>query len=552
MVSHSETLTPGLVREAVAYDRLAWMRPLVQAVTHRFDTVARLFAGAPADPEAWRAVIGRLAAAPRDRDAAATVIQAQLARRNAPTAAQGAAADLALPDAIAIVTGQQAGLFGGPLYTLLKAVTTIQIARRAREQYGVPAVPVFWVDGDDHDWEEIRTSHLLDRQGAPQAIAAMDVPGAGRLPVNALRFDASIEATVDALAAALQPTEFTADLVARLKARFRPGQSPAAACAGWLDDLLGPEGLVVFEPWDPAAKRLAGGVFVRELAEPCASARAVQDAAQLMESLGHAPQIVPADDVVCLFRITEDGRLPVRCREGRVTVGDEETSLDALRREVEEHPERFSPNVLLRPLVQDTIFPTACYVAGPAELAYHAQLGRLYDLFGIVRPLVAPRASATLLDGAAVRFLERTGLPFEELQAQDDTVLNRLLADSLPPTVESTFGEIETWLAGIAPKLTEASAAVDPTLAGAAETTVTRMRETVQVLQGKILQAAKKKDETLRRQFTRTRALLFPDGHPQERRLNIAFFLNRYGPDLGSRLIDSLPVDASAHYLLLP
>ena len=552
MASHSDTLTPGLVQTSIDYHRLPWIRPLVSAVAHRYDSVASLFAGSPSDPAAWRAVIERLQAQPRDRDALATIIQAQLSRRGAPTAAVGAAADLALPHSVAIVTGQQAGLFGGPLYTLLKAVTTIQLARRVREQHGVPAVPVFWVDGDDHDWEEIRTAHVLDAQGAPASVSAADVPGAGRLPISALRFDQSIEQTVDAFAALLPPTEFTADLVERLRARFRPGISPATACAEWLDDLLGPEGLVVFEPSDPAAKRLASSLFERELGDPCGSVRLVQQAGQQMQALGHDPQIVPGDDVICLFRVDETGRLALRCRDGQVTVGDEPASLEAVRRDVETHPEHFSPNVLLRPLVQDTIFPTACYVAGPAELAYHAQLGPLYEAFGVVRPLVASRASATMLDGAAARFLERSGMPFEELQAQDDAALNRLLARLMPDTVDATFADVEAWLTDLAPRLAGAASAVDPTLAGAAETTVTRMRDTVNTLQGKILQAAKKKDETLRRQFTRTRALLFPDGHPQERHLSLAFFINRYGFDFGSRLVEALPVDADAHYLLLP
>src|SRR5690606_16953884 len=108
------------------------------------------------------------------------------------------------------------------------------------------------------------------------------------------------------------------------------------------------------------------------------------------------------------------------------------------------------------------------------------------------RPLVAPRASATLLDSAAVRFLDRSGLPFEDLQAQDESVLNRLLAERMPASVEATFGDVDAWLTAIAPRFAEAAGAVDPTLTGAADTTVTRMRETVRSLQGKILQAAKK------------------------------------------------------------
>ena len=551
MSTPTDALTAGLVRETVSYDRLPWIRPLVPAVSAGFAHVASLFAGDPAQPEAWQAVIDRLHAQSHDRDAIATILQAQLTRRGAPTAAIGAAADLSRPDAVAVVTGQQAGLFGGPFYTLLKAVTTIQLARRTRERHGVPAVPVFWVDGDDHDWDEIRTAHVLDRDGAPASITAGDLPGAGRLPVSALAFDDHIDATIEALGEALAPTEFTADLLARLRARFQAGVSPSTAFACWLDDLLGAEGLVVFEPSDPAAKRLASPIFTGELADVCAVARLVREAGEAMEALGHAPQIVPSDDTVCLFHVDDDGRLPLRPKDGQMAVGDRHTSLDDLRREAEAHPERFSPNVVLRPIVQDSLFPTVCYVAGPAELAYHAQLGPVYERFGVVRPLVVHRASATVLDGAAARFLQRSGLAFEQLRTQDDSVLNRLLVELMPADVENTFTDVQAWLEALGPRLRDAAALVDPTLAGAADTTVARIGETMKSLHGKILQAAKKKDETLRRQFVRARALLFPDGHPQERHLNVAFFLNRYGPDLGARLVDGLPVDADQHLLLM-
>lgn len=552
MASLPDALTSGLVRDSIAYARLPWIRPLVDAATRQYDTVASLFHGNPADPAAWRETITRVNGRKRDRAAIARVLDAQLTRRGAPAQARAAAAELATQDAVAVVTGQQAGLFGGPLYTLLKAITTIQLARQASGRHGVPVVPVFWVDGEDHDWNEIRSAHVLDREHAPVAVTANDLPGAGDRSVGALTFDETIVETIDALAAALQPTEFTSGVIEALRTHYRPGVSPAVACAGWLDTLLGHEGLVVFDASDPAAKPLVADLFAREFRTPCQTAKLAREAGERMAGAGHSAQIVPNDDVVCVFRVTETGRQAIRCREGRFVVGDEETTGDVLAADALAHPERYSPNVLLRPLVQDTLFPTVCYVAGPSELAYHAQLGAVYETFGVEAPMVACRASATLVDGAALRFFERSGMALEELQPQDESALNRLLASQMPPEVDETFTSLDALISESAPRLTAAATAVDPTLAGAADTTVSRMRETVKALHGKILQASKKKDETLRRQFTRTRNLTFPGGHPQERHLNIAYFVNRYGLDLGSRLIDGLPVTADAHYVVVP
>ncbi len=553
VASHSDAGTiPGILRDTVSFPRLPWLRPLVEAVAHDFASVAPLFAGNPADARDWASAIARVQHSTHDRDAVASLLVAQMTKRGAPAAAINAAGLLARPDAVAVVTGQQAGIFGGPLYTLLKAVTTVQLARAATATHGTPVVPVFWVDGDDHDWDEVRVVHVLDASHGVTSLAANDPPGAGARPVGSLTLDESIADTITALGATLPPTEFTGTLVDLLRKHYRAGASPSTACAGWLDELLGSEGLVVFDASDPAAKPLAAAVFQRELAHPCRTARLAREGGEQVAAAGHAAQIVPGDDVVCLFRIDDDGRLPIRCRDGQFTVNDAHAEVSALSAEAAAHPERFSPNVLLRPIIQDTLFPTICYVAGPSELAYHAQLGGVYRAFGVERPLVACRASASVIDSAAARFLERNEVAFESLQVQDESALNRLLESQLPASVDAAFDDIERQIGEWTDRLRIAAAAVDPTLAGAADSTATRMRETVKNLQGKIVQAAKKKNDTVRRQFIRTQALLFPHGHAQERFLNVAFFINRYGPDLGARLIDALPLEADRHYIVVP
>ena len=153
----------AMLQESAALSGAPWVRPLVTAFTTQYPSVASLFAGNPADPRAWKETIARVQQSPRNRAALAAALTRQLEHRNAPPAAREAAASLARPDTVAIVTGQQAGAFGGPLYSLLKAVTALQLAKRVREEHGTPVVTVFWVDAEDHDWEEVRTAHVLDR-----------------------------------------------------------------------------------------------------------------------------------------------------------------------------------------------------------------------------------------------------------------------------------------------------------------------------------------------------------------------------------------------------
>jgi uncharacterized protein YllA (UPF0747 family) len=176
----------------------------------------------------------------------------------------------------------------------------------------------------------------------------------------------------------------------------------------------------------------------------------------------------------------------------------------------------------------------------------------VYRAFQLEAPILVSRASATLLDSAAMKFLEKQALPFEALQPQDESALNRLLETLLPPALEATFADLESAVSARASQLKSIAASVDPTLGGAVDTTLDRIRDTVKNLQGKIVQASKKKDETLRRQFMRTRALAFPAGQPQERLVGVPFFLNRYGLDLPARLLEATPAIPTAHLLLLP
>jgi len=288
-----------------------------------------------------------------------------------------------------------------------------------------------------------------------------------------------------------------------------------------------------------------------ELRSAGQTTRLVRDGGAAMSALGHAPQLDPSDDVVNLFYLDDNGRRPIKRDGDRFVIGGDTVRPQAdLIAEAGSHPERFSPCVVMRPLVQDRLLPTACYVAGPAELAYQAQIGGVYEAFGMEAPLLQSRASITVLDSGCSRFLERHSLPFEALQPNDESTLNRLLEQQLPPSVDRLLQESLQYFTSQTNALRDAVAGIDPTLTGTVDTTASKIADTLKTLQNKIVQACKRKDETLRRQFVRARSLTFPGGAPQERVLNVAFFANRYGLDIGARLIDILPTDTSKHYLV--
>lgn len=526
-----------------------WIRPLAGDYAYNFTRVEELYAGNPVEPAAWRDAIPRAQQHPRNRALLVDVLQAQQAHRDAPAESRAAAARLADPSSVAVVTGQQAGVFGGPMYTLLKALTALQLARRAAREHGVPAVAIFWVEAEDHDWEEVRSCTVLDAEFQPRTVTLPDLEGARDLPVAKLQLDGRIEPAIDELAGVLQKTEFTEAVLDAMRAAWHPGRGFACAFATWIETLLGPHGLVVFESADPAAKPLVANVFARELRAPGKSAGLAALAGETLASRGHAPQVVPQPDSVSLFSL-DPVRRSIRRHGDQLAIGDSLHSSDALSRDAVARPGAFSPNVLLRPIVQDTLFPTVCYVAGPSELAYLGQLRGVYEQFGVPMPLMFPRATATLLDSGATRFLDKYAVPFLDLRTPDESALNRLLESQLPAGVEQSLRDAAIAIEQVMARVVDALPSLDPTLGGAAKTTLGKMEHELRSLHSKVIHAAKKRDETLRRQFTRAQAQAFPHGHPQERTLGVIYFLNKYGPGLVDLLLEELELDPRRHWLI--
>ena len=534
---------------AVDIRTFPWIRRLASDYAFAYEQVAPFFAGNPALPAAWADTIKRSQSYERRPAEVARVIAAQQEQRGAPPAARAAAARLADPATRVVITGQQAGAFGGPLFTLLKALTTMKLAAQVSRDHRVAVVPVFWIDAEDHDWPEVNRCTVLDADLAPSSIKLPDLPGAGQLPIARLTLTAEIAAALDALAAVLPDTEFRDDIISQLRQAYRPGAGMAQAFGQWIEAVLGPHGLVVYDSSDPAAKPLARDVFVMEISQPGNTARIAARAGEALVAKGYHAQATLADGTVSLFHLNAE-RAPVRVDGNHAFIGDHAISLPDLIDEATNHPEHFSPNVLLRPLVQDTIFPTICYVAGPNELAYLGQLKDVYAHFGVPMPLMYQRATATLVDSATLRFLTKYELPLTALRAQDEATLNQLLESQLPPTVEQSLSALAAVLTERMADVGAAVPQIDPTLEGAVNSTLGKLQHEVQSLHNKVIQAAKRRDDTLRRQFQRAQALTFPQGHPQEREVGFVWFLNRYGPALVDRLLEELPLEMGHHCVL--
>lgn len=549
----SETTTAPPVH-SIDHRQLAGNSKLLCDYCHAFDRLEPFFAGSPLDPAVWQRAIRTRQTRPGPHAEISAVLVAQLTAREAPPEAVASARSLEDPRTVAVVTGHQAGLFGGPLFTLLKALTAIKLARRASVEHGVPVVPVFWVHAEDHDLDEISTCAILTDDFTHHRVTVHhDLESS--LPASEMQLTDSITDVLADLRLALPETEFSDALFEQLSRAYRPATGMVNAFSRWMDSLLGELGLVVFDASDPNAKPIARSVLVHELKAPRETSALATRAGENLSTLGYHAQVTPSTDATALFYL--DGRRQsIRLAPGSqpgndsFQVGTETVTADRLRAQAADRPDLFSPNVLLRSVIQDAMFPTVSYVAGPNELAYLAQLRGVYGHFDIPMPVIYPRASVTIVDAATLRFLRRYDVKFELLQPQDDAVLNRLLAHLLPEAVERTLSQAKQAVGERLAAVAAAVSAVDPTLVGAVETTRGRVDRDVQNLRNKVIQAAKRRNATLRRQFHRTRAQAFPDGEPQERTVGGVYFLNRYGPHLVTRLLDDLPLEVGHHWLL--
>ncbi len=525
-------------------------KPLFVDYLNRYQGLSPFFPGDPFERDSW----GKIA---RELEGAAhpgTEVARNLTELNRALGADDAAlASIASLEgrALAVVTGQQVGILGGPLYTLYKALTAVRLAREAKSLLGRPVVPLFWMDTDDHDFDEVRHTSVLSAAGELVSLHYEGDAAESRVPVGGRRLEPAIDKVLEAASKALPSSEFKGEVLEALRDCYRPGRTFAEAFGSFLLRLTRGSGLAVVDPSAPALKRLAVELFRKELREGRESKERVRTATQKLVAAGYHAQATPSDSHVNLFYAAPE-RHPVTLEGSglRLSPNGSPVTIGQAERLVEEEPEKFSPNVLLRPLYQDTILPTLAYVAGPSELAYLAQLGSLYAHFGVTMPLIAPRASFTVVERSQARFLERYEVALPRLSSDDESLLNEILRQHTPPQLEEDLGRAQTCIQELTSALERDLAEVDPTLVGTVASTRGKLLHHLKELESKAMKAVKRKNETVRGQFLAARTALFPGFGMQERTLSPLVFLNKHGWQFSRMVEEGADPEAKAHLLL--
>jgi bacillithiol biosynthesis cysteine-adding enzyme BshC len=454
---------------------------------------------------------------------------------------------------VAAVSGQQAGLFTGPLYTVYKALSAVKLAG-CLSQRGTKAVPVFWIATEDHDFAEVARAEFINRDCGFSSVgvsATMHVEG---VPVGNVVLDESVTTAVDSLLAALPNTEFTPELEQLLRETWQPGRTYGEAFARMMAALLGQHGLIILDPLDADLKKLAAPLYSEAARRAHEIAIAVTERSRELESSGYHVQVVASENSFPLFMLDAQGarQAVVRTDDGRyqAKAGGAKFSAAELAEQAANQPERFSPNVTLRAVVQDYLLPTIAYYGGAAEIAYFAQTAEVYRVLDRPVTPILPRASMTIIEKHTGRSLERYDLKLTDFFAGLDAVLARVVEEHLGTAAAESFNRTEASVNHELDSLQQQLRQVDPTLAEALETGRKKINYQIVGLRTRFHRAQMARDEAVHRQLQRAFDLLYPEKTLQERRINITSLLARHGHYVVDWIYNAINLGSNDHQAL--
>ena len=454
--------------------------------------------------------------------------------------------------AAAVVTGQQVGLFGGPMFDIYKALTAVKLADEANAA-GVDCVPIFWLATYDHDLAEVNHISFPGAEGKLQTLttSSQGVPGG---PVGNVRLGDEILPLLEQATSLLGESE----AATMLRESYRPGETLGSAFARLYAKLFGDWGVIVLDASDAELHRVAEPIYRAAIERAGELAEALLSRGQALEAAGYHQQVKVTPSSVLLFTLQDGVRTAIhRHGEGEAEeflIGSEANApkisrADLLRR-VSAAPEQFSPNVLLRPTVEDYLLPTLAYTGGAAETAYFAQASAVYEiLLGRVTPVV-PRFSATIVEPKVQRLLERHEISVTDVFAGPEALSRQLAAECLPEDLQAAIDTAQKSIDSHLSTVKEKLAKLDRTLVDAAETARSKMQYQLERLQTQAARAEAQKGELVSRHAETLSQALYPDKGLQERSIGAMYFVARYGRDLLNQLYDAVQPDCHDHQIL--
>ncbi|UQZ87045.1 hypothetical protein SK3146_06338 [Paenibacillus konkukensis] len=521
-------------------------QPITEDYVHDYGKVSALFDYNPWTGSSWAERAdwldnGRAFAA--DRNRIADVLSVFNRRLNNAPEALDAIEMLRSNDALCIVGGQQAGLFTGQALVIYKAVTIIRAAREASQRLGRPVIPVFWIAGEDHDFDEVNHMYSLSQDLQVNKIK-IDHPSGKRSSVSRLEIAAEQwEEALRQLDSSLIPTEFKDGWMDAVRAIVASSSTLVDVFGQLLAKLFGSYGLVLLDSDDPALRRAEAPMFRSILENNAPLGEAYRQGKEQVRALGYEAQVEMNERGANLFIFDQDERVLLYAAEGKDGCftdrkAERSYSLGQLLDWTETSPERFSNNVLTRPLMQDYVLPVLGTVLGPGEIAYWALTKQAFHQAGMKMPIVVPRMEFTLLEGIVQKNMQKYGLTLEDVLYRLEEKQQQWLREQDQLKLEERFEQVRTQFKSSYGPLVELIAGVNGGLGKLGETNMNKIIEQIDFLEHKAADAVKSQHEASLRQYQRIALSVLPLGKPQERVYNIIAYLNKYGSDWLRELIE--------------
>lgn len=518
-----------------------------------YDKVEEYYNGDVRNRQSWISILEKQSSQPRDRSTLVQILTTQNRNFHCGVQTLSNIDNLLNENTFAVVTGQQVGIFTGPLYTIYKTLTVLKLTEQLSAQYPeYNFVPVFWLEGEDHDFEEVSSLTLIDKNNdlmnvSYQPTRIRDDSNYGA--VGRIEFDESINELFAHIEPALVDTEFKDKMLDLLRTAYQRGMSFNKAFVHLMNDLLEDSGMIFLDPNDPAIKRLLQPLFARELdTSPKTCKLVISKSADLEKR--YVAQIKPKP--INLFFFYKNGRYLLEPHDEGYRLKGARLKLtrDEVIHNLEAKPEMFSPNVVLRPICQDSLLPTVCYVAGPSEVAYFAQLKPIYNEFGLTMPLIYPRASVTIIEDKVGKVFDRYNVGIEDFFRDIELLKQKVVDQSSDVKIEELFGGTSVSFEETFDSLERGLSRIDKTLAGSLSTARNKIQYHLEGLKKKAFEAQKRNHEVAMRQIDKAYLHLFPSSKLQERNLNIIHFFNKYGLEFLRWLRTELIIDKFKHQVI--
>jgi bacillithiol biosynthesis cysteine-adding enzyme BshC len=443
---------------------------------------------------------------------------------------------LAKPGTVAVVTGQQVGLFSGPAYTIYKALTAVKLARQLTAD-GIPAVPIFWIATEDHDLAEVNHAEMFDGSFTPSTVSISPAAKPNQ-PVGTISLDA-----VTDLREALTGLPFADEVAAAAAAAYQPGSTMGEAFTALVKDILKDYPVLFIDPMSPAIRALGAPMIRRALEAGPELTRALLVRNKELDKAGYHAQ-VHVEESTSLFFLLEDGqRLALRRKQGEYLHENRRFSVADLQARAEE----ISPNALLRPVVQDFMLPTIAYIGGPAELAYLAQSQAIYQPLLGRQPIPMPRAGFTLIDPHSAKLMKRYDLHVPDFFAGEALLREKAAKKLVSPELTALLAETRVATAKSLDRLKAQLTAFDSTLAKALNRSRRKIEYQLEKTERKVARQTMLRDERATHDAEQLTHLIYPHKHLQERLYSILPFLAKFGPGLVDSIYECVHVDCPDH-----